>query len=79
MKQDERFSILMAYAKELADAPQQQKMTVFFNIQQKAKENKISFTQEERTLLIQELTAHMTDEEKKRVELIQSLASKLHL
>lgn len=74
---DERFSLLMAYAKELADAPQNQKMNVFLSIQQKANQNRISFTESERDLLLNTLTKHMSEEEKKRVELIKSLAAKL--
>ena len=74
---DERFSLLMAYAKELADAPQNQKMNVFLSIQRKANQNRISFTESERDLLLNTLTEHMSEEEKKRVELIKSLAAKL--
>lgn len=73
----ERLSTLMTYAKELADAPKNQKMTVFLSIQSKASQNQIAFTEAERDLLLQTLTKHMSDEEKKRVELIRSLASKL--
>ena len=74
---DTRISLLMAYAKELANAPQNQKMAVFLSIQQRAAQNKISFTESERDLLLNTLTEHMSEEEKKRVELIKSLAAKL--
>ena len=72
----ERLSMLMTYAKELADAPQNQKISVFLSIQRKASQNQIAFTEAERDLLLQSLTEHMSDEEKKRVELIRTLAAK---
>lgn len=73
----ERLSTLMSYAKELADAPQNQKMSVFLAIQKKSSQNQISFTESERNFLLQTLTEHMSEEEKKRVELIRTLAAKL--
>ena len=73
----ERLSALMACAKELSDAPKEQKMTTFLAINKRASEGKISFTPEERDLLISVLTENMSEEEKKRVELIRNLASKL--
>lgn len=72
----ERLATLMSYAKELSDAPQDQKMQTFLSINKRAAKENISFSGEERDLLIQVLTEHMTPEEKKRVELIKSLASK---
>ena len=72
----ERLTKLMSYAKELSDAPADQKMQTFLSINKRASNENISFSGEERDLLIQVLTEHMTPEEKKRVELIQSLASR---
>lgn len=74
---DTRINLLMQMAKELSDAPKDQKMAVFLSIQKRANQQNLSFTPNERTLLIQALTSDMNEEEKKRVELIQTLASKL--
>lgn len=74
---DARMRLLMQMAKELSDAPQNQKMAVFLSVQKRASQQKLSFTRQERELLIQALTADMNEDEKRRVELIQTLASRL--
>ena len=73
----ERIDELMKFANELAAAPQDQKMAVFLSIQQRASNNHVAFSNEERQVLIHVLTEHMSPEEKKKVELIQTLAAKL--
>lgn len=73
-----RLAELMAFANELSSAPQNQKMATFLSINKRAADNKISFSPNERDLLLQVLTEHMTPEEKKRVELIRNLASGLN-
>lgn len=70
-------SKLSEYAKRLSEAPRDQKLDVFLSIQKEASQNKVTFSAEDRTILLQVLTEQMTEEEKKRAELIQKLASKL--
>lgn len=72
-----RLKKLSEYAKELSECPPNKKMDVFLSIQRKARQESFSFSDEERELLLQVLTEHMTPEEKKRIELIRKLASKL--
>lgn len=72
----ERLSRLLSYAKELSEAPQNQKMNTFLSIHQRASGQNISFSEEERDLLIQVLTEHMSPDEKKRVEMILTFASR---
>lgn len=74
---DARMHLLLQMAKELSDAPQNQKMAVFLSVQKRASQQNLSFTRQERELLIQALTADMNEDEKRRVELIQTLASRL--
>ena len=72
----DRLSQLISFAKELSDAPQNQKMNTFLSISQRASGQNMSFSADERELLIQVLTEHLSPEEKKRVEVIQTLASR---
>lgn len=76
-QKDERVKLLEEMAKELSEAPSNQKMTVFLSIQRRISQQNLTFTNNERNLLIQALTADMNEEEKKRAELIQTLAQKL--
>lgn len=72
----ERLSQLLSFAKELSDAPQNQKLNTLLSINQKASEKNLSFTAEERALLIHVLTEQLTPEEKKRAEVIRTIASR---
>lgn len=71
-----RLEMLMSYAAELSSAPSDQKMSVFLSITQRTAREHISFTPEERSILIQVLTEEMSEEEKKRVKMLQTLASR---
>ena len=73
----ERLSTLFAYAKELSDAPSDKKMQAFLRIRQNASSNTLNFSGDEQELLLSVLTEHMTPEEKKRVNLLRHLASRL--
>lgn len=73
----EKLALLQSFAKELQEAPDSQKMTVFLSVSQKASRQKIAFSPGERELIISILTEGMSPEEKKRVQLIRDLASKL--
>ena len=73
----DRLEELIKFANELSSAPQDQKMAVFLSIQQRARQNQMAFSNDEKQLLLNVLTEQMTPDEKHRVELIQKLASKL--
>lgn len=72
-----KLSLLQDMAKELGEAPENQKMAAFLSVNQRAAENHISFTPAERDLILSILTEDMAPEEKKRVQLIKNLAAKL--
>lgn len=74
----ERVDILLTFAGELANASQDEKMSTFMAVHKKAAEKQIHFSAEERDLLLSVLTEKMSPEEKKKVALIQSLASRLN-
>ena len=71
-----RLEMLMSYAAELSAAPSDRKMSVFLSITQRTARENISFTPEERSILIQVLTEEMSEEEKKRVKMLQTLVSR---
>ncbi len=73
-----RVSALCSLADELSNAPKDQKMAVFLSVSQKAAAMNLSFSPKERELFIDILTKDMPPEEKKRVQLIQSLALKMN-
>ena len=73
----DRLSQLLSYAKELSEAPPDQKMNTFLSINQRAAGQKIAFSRDERDLLIHVLTEQLSPEERKRVEIIRNLTSKL--
>lgn len=72
----ERLSQLLVFAKELSDAPQDQKLNTLLSISKQASEKNISFSADERTLLMKVLTEHLSPEEKKRVEMIRIFSSR---
>lgn len=74
----DRLSLLMDFAKELADAPQNDKMSCFMSINKRAADKKMIFSNDERDLLLSVLTEQMSPEEKKKVTLIRTLASRLN-
>jgi len=74
---ENKLSLLLSFARELENAPENQKMNVFLSINQRASESHISFSPADRDLLISILTEGMSPEEKNRVRLIQSLAAKM--
>lgn len=74
----DRLALLMEFAKELANAPQNDKMGCFMSINKKAADKKMVFSNDERDLLLSVLTEQMSPEEKKKVTLIRALASKLN-
>ena len=73
----ERIALLTTFAKELAEAPSNQKMAQFLAISQKAAAQTIVFSPEERELMLSVLTENMSPEEKQKVKLIQNLVSKM--
>ena len=72
-----RLAMLTAFAKELSEAPAEQKMPVFLSINQKAAAGGMNFTPDERELLVSVLTENMSKEEKAKVQLIRNLASRM--
>lgn len=73
-----RIALLMDFAKELSEAPQNDKMNCFISINKRAVAQKMTFSEDERDLLLSVLTEQMSPEEKKKVTLIQTLASRLN-
>lgn len=73
----EKLSLLLAFAKELEEAPESQKMAVLLSVNQRASEKHIRFSSEEKELLISILTEGMSPEEKSRVQLIRRLAERM--
>lgn len=69
-----KMSLLLSFAKELETAPKNQKMAVFLSINQRAAADHITFSDQERDLLISILTEDMPPEEKNKVRLIRNLA-----
>ncbi len=73
----QRIELLTTLAKELSAAPQEQKMQVFMNIMQTARDKNLNFTPSEQDLLFASLTEHMTVEEKKKAMFIRNLAAQI--
>ena len=73
----DRLAMLTSFAKELAEAPADRKISIFLSISQKANATGTTYTPEERELLVSVLTENMSKEEKAKVQLIRNLASKM--
>lgn len=72
-----RLSALRSMAGELETAPDGQKMAAFLSVSQRAAREHISFSPEERELLIQILMEHMSGEERKKAEAVKRLAGRM--
>ena len=73
-----KLSLLSRLADRLRAAPQAEKMNALLSLSQEAAQAGLSFTSEETGLLFSILTEDLSPEEKKRAQLVQTLAAKLH-
>lgn len=73
----DRLSLLLDFASELENAPDNQKLSCFLSISQKAAKQNVYFSPAEQEILLSVLTENMSPEEKKKAEMIKNLASRL--
>lgn len=72
-----RLELLCQFAEELKTAPKDRKMDAFLPLNRRAAEKNLHFSPAETELLLTILTEDLPPEEKKRVQLIQNLASRM--
>lgn len=73
----DRLSLLLDFANELGQAPDNQKLTCFLSISQRAAKQNVHFSPAEQEILLSVLTEGMSPEEKKKAEMIRNLASRI--
>lgn len=72
-----KLSLLLSFAKELEEAPEDGKVNAFLSINRRAAEAHVNFSPAERELLLTILTEGLSPKEKARVQLIRSLTEKM--
>lgn len=73
----ERLQILFDMAEQLKQAPPNQKFPVFLSLQKNVSVMGISFSDDERELLLSVLTEGMSQEDLKKVQMIRNLSDQM--
>lgn len=72
-----RLALLSGFAETLKNTPDNQKMNAFLTVNRQAAEQGLQFTKAESELLITILSEELSPAEKKRVEMIKTLAGRM--